>query len=135
MRRALLARDPVELRDVVVKNPGLFVLAQRLCVCLEQLLRIRPGRIAVWKVIRPHQATRIQHVRALECYPVVLEGRVYVFAKILTWQLRELRHVQPIAMTVVSMVHPIHEVWNPSGVGLDAGYLELGMTLEDAAQD
>src|SRR5262249_9275228 len=87
------------------------------------------------EIVRPHQPARIQHLGALERDPVVLEGRVNILPKILAWLLRELGHVEPVAMTIVGMVHPIHEMRDPSRVRLDANDLELRMALEHTTQD
>src|ERR1700687_5465039 len=38
-------------------------------------------------------------------------------------------------MAIVSMIHPVHIVRYPPGVRFDAYQFQLGMTLEDAAQD
>src|SRR5271169_3761441 len=38
-------------------------------------------------------------------------------------------------MPIVVVIHPIHIVRHPSGIGLDADYLQLGMTLENSAED
>src|SRR6266478_3500554 len=38
-------------------------------------------------------------------------------------------------MAVVGMVHSIHEVWSPAGIRFDADNFQLGMALEDTAED
>src|SRR5216684_8297873 len=38
-------------------------------------------------------------------------------------------------MPIVSVIHPVHIVRYPTGISLDAYQLQLGMTLEDAAED
>src|SRR5580658_6632563 len=38
-------------------------------------------------------------------------------------------------MPIVCVIHPIHIVRHPSGIGLDADYFQLGMTLENSAED
>ncbi len=42
---------------------------------------------------------------------------------------------QPVAVPLVGVVHAVHEVRHPAGVGLDAHELELRMALEHAAED
>ena len=43
--------------------------------------------------------------------------------------------LQPVAVPVERVVHAIHEVRHPAGIGLDADHLEVRVALEDAAED
>src|SRR5438445_13050806 len=38
-------------------------------------------------------------------------------------------------MAIESMIHPVHVMWHPTRVRLDADQLELRMALEHAAED
>src|ERR1700683_5424696 len=38
-------------------------------------------------------------------------------------------------MPIICVIHPIHIMRHPSGIGLDADYFQLGMTLENSAED
>src|SRR5579863_10550151 len=75
----------IKFRDVVVQDQILLVLGQTLGLLLEHVLRPRPSRVAVRKVVRPHQAMDIAQVAHLECDVVVLKGGVHIFAEILAW--------------------------------------------------
>src|SRR5262245_3798091 len=131
---ARCACEPVELGHVVVQDPAALLLRELLRLLADHLPRVRPGRVAVGEVAGPHQPARIAQVGGLEGHPVVLEGDVDVLGEVLARPLRERAGRQPVAVPVVGVVHPVHEVRHPAGVRLHAHDLELREALEDAAE-
>ncbi len=101
----------------------------------DHILAARPGRITVREVARPHELMRIELVGELEGRPVVLEGERDVLAEILRRQALQLLALHPVAMALVGVVHAIHEMRRPAGIGLDADDAQLGMALEHAGID
>src|SRR5262249_52806947 len=55
--------------------------------------------------------------------------------KVLARPLRQLRSSHPVAMAIVGVVHSVHEVRSPTGICLNTHNLQLGMTLEDTAEN
>ena len=49
--------------------------------------------------------------------------------------MEDARSIHPCAMTLDCVVHAVHEVRNPAGIGLGASDDELGMALEHATHD
>ena len=76
-----------------------------------------------------------QLVGELEGRPVVLEGERDVIAEILRRQARELLALHPVAVALVGMIHAVHEMRRPAGIGLDADHPQPGMALEHARED
>ena len=87
LKSKLLDAQMIQIRDVVVQDEILLVLSHPGGLLFQDVLRPRPGRIAMREIIRPHQALDIAQVLHFECYVVVLEGSIYVLAEILTWHL------------------------------------------------
>lgn len=52
--RSPLERHPIKLRDVIMEHPVLLLISERPGVLAQEFLRVRPGRIAMREVIRPH---------------------------------------------------------------------------------
>src|SRR5438876_9046003 len=128
--------DPVELGDVLAEDRPALLRGERARVLRQELLRPRPGRVAVGEVVRPHEPPPVHHADAPEGDPVVLEGRVDALREVLRGQLRErLPRGQPVPVALVGVVHAVHVVRHPARVGLDAHHAELRVALEDAAQD
>src|SRR5882724_1257984 len=128
--------DPVELGDVLAEDRAPLLRGERAGVLGQQLLRPRPGRVAVREVVRPHEPPPVHHADAAEGDPVVLEGRIDALGEVLRGQLRErLPRGQPVPVTLVGVVHAVHVVRHPARVGLDAHHPELRVPLEDATQD
>src|SRR5438477_1527743 len=128
--------DPVELGDVLAEDRAPLLRGERAGVLGQQLLRPRPGRVAVREVVGPHEPPPVHHADAAEGDPVVLEGGVDALREVLRGQLRErLPRGQPVPVALVGVVHAVHVVRHPARVGLDAHHPELRVPLEDAAQD
>ena len=104
-------------------------------LCGEHVLGVRPRRVAVGEVVRPHESPHIAKIRHLERHPVILERGVHVLAEVLARLLRERPRGEPVAVPLPGVVHPVHEVRDPARVGLHAHELELRVPLEDAPQD
>ncbi len=101
----------------------------------DHVLAARPGGITVREVARPHELVRIELLGELEGRPVVLEGERDVLAEILRRQALQLLALHPVAVAFVGMVHAVHEVRRPAGIGLDADHAcSFGMALEHAAE-
>src|ERR1700692_2082063 len=73
MARGPSDRDAVQLGNVVVEDATPCVLVEMHGVLGEELLAVRPRRIAVREVVRPHQPVGVHEVRGAERDPVVLE--------------------------------------------------------------
>src|SRR5947208_6784136 len=128
--------DPVELGDVLAEDRAPLLRGERAGVLGQQLLRPRPGRVAVREVVRPHEPPPVHHADAAEGDPVVLEGCIDALGEVLRGQLRErLPRGQPVPVALVGVVHAVHVVRHPARVGLDTHHAELRVALEDAAQD
>src|SRR5438128_3779407 len=127
--------DPVELGDVVAEDRPPLRVREVARVLGEHLLRPGPRGVAVREVVGPHEPPPVHHVDALERDPVVLERRVDARGEIFRRQLRErLAGRQPVAMSLEGVVHAVHVVRHPPGVGLDADDAELRVALEHAAE-
>src|SRR5438874_710823 len=127
--------DPVELRDVVAEDRAPLRRREVARVLGQHLLRPGPRGVAVREVVGPHEPSPVHHVDALERDPVVLERRVDALGEVLRRQLRErLAGRQPVPVALEGVVHAVHVVRHPPGVGLDADDAELRVALEDAAQ-
>ena len=113
----------------------MLLVAERRGVLGEHLLAPRPRRVGVREVVGPHQVVPVHVVGVLERGPVVLERHVDVLGEVLARQLRELlARGQPVAVALVRVVHPVHEVRHPAGVGLDAHDRQVRVALEHAAE-
>ena len=82
------------------------------------------------EVVRPHEAPRVQEPEHPKRWPVVLEGQVHVLAEVLAWRPRQVERTH-VAVALVVVVHAVHPVRRPAGIGLYAHDTEPGMALED----
>ena len=71
--------QPIQSGDIVVQDPVAFLLAKVGGMARQQGLAIRPCRVGMGKIIRPHQTAQVQVRAVLEGDPVVLEGQIDVF--------------------------------------------------------
>ena len=125
----------IKFRGVIVQDVVLLVFGEILRVLFQDLLRPRPGRIAMREIVGPHQAPDVAHVLHLERDPVILKRGVHILAKVLARHLRQRGAGHPMAMAIVGVIHPVHVVRHPARIGFDAHHLEFRMTLEHAAED
>src|SRR5581483_399475 len=129
-------REPVEPGGVAPDDVVTHVDGQVRGVLREDPLRVRERGVGVGVVARPQQPLVVEHVRDVERDPVVLEGEVHVLAEVLARHARHRRgRGEPVAVPDHGVVGPVHPVWGPARVGLDAYDPELGEPLEDAAED
>src|SRR5262245_12576261 len=127
--------DAVEVGDVFAQDGAALLGAQARAVLLQQVLRPRPRRVAVREVVGPHQAAPVHHLHAAEGHPVVLERGVDALGEPLRRQSRErLSGRQPVPVPLPGVIHAVHVVRHPAGVGLDADDAQLRVALKDAAQ-
>src|SRR5262245_38574476 len=82
-RPSLCRAEPVELGGVVVEHEVALLRGQVRGLLGQHGLRVRPRRVAVRKVVRPHEPADVAEILHLEGYPVVLERRVDVLAEVL----------------------------------------------------
>src|SRR4051795_355133 len=102
--------EAVELGHVPAED-GLALLVGQVARLLgDHVLAPRPRRVAVGEVVGPHEPAPVHGVGEAERGPVVLERRVDVLGEVLARQLAQLlTGVQPVAVTLVGMIHPVHE--------------------------
>src|SRR5215468_8981995 len=126
--------EAVELGHVVVEHEVALLVRQVRGVLRQHGLRVRPRRVAVREVVRPHQPPDVAEVLHLEGHPVVLERGVDMLAEVLARQSDERPTLEPVAVALPRVVHAVHEVRHPACVGLDAHQPEPRMALEHSAE-
>ena len=87
------------------------------------------------EIVGPHQLLGAQLVGELECRPVVLEGERNMVAEIFRREPRQFLALHPVAMPLVGVVHAVHEMGGPAGIGLDTDHAQPGVPLEYARED
>src|SRR5882762_4553692 len=103
-------------------------------VARDDVPRVRPGRVRVRIVVRPHAVVDTPPIETVASYGVVEERAVDLAVEVEAWRLRDRRRVR-LAEAAVVVVPLLEEEGNPADLVLNVHDLELRETLEDAVEN
>jgi hypothetical protein len=118
-----------------MQNPGAFMFGHAGGVFGQRLLAPGPGRVAVGKIVGPHQLVDIHMVAKRKSGPVVLKRHVDVFLEIHARQLFQFVAFHPVTVALIGVVQAVHIVRRPARIGFDADQFQFRVALEDAAEN
>src|SRR5216683_6696155 len=84
-------------------------LGHALEIARDDFSRMRPGRIGVWEIRRPHVVIGAKYLVRSRTHRIFLKGRPDLAPNIVTWPARDRAGDQPREF-LVSMVEPVHEM-------------------------